>query len=301
MATSSEAPTLSRAGQRHVVGLIGTDILGSLSPVLHEQEAELLGLAYVYLTFDLREMRIAADTVGELVGAARRLGFSGLNVTHPCKQIVIEHLDGLSAEAVAVNAVNTVVFREGRAEGHNTDWYGFGEALARFLPGAAIDEVVVLGAGGAGSAAVYALVRAGAGRVRVVDVDPSRAAALVEALGSAGLGGVLEAGRLGELPALLAGADGLVQATPVGMSSRGGMPVEAALLRRSLWVYDVVYRPFETELLRAARAVGCRTLNGGPMVVLQAAEAFRLFTGIEPDAERMLAHLCRIEQEEGQQ
>lgn len=295
MATSSEVPVRASVGQRHVVGLIGTDILGSLSPALHEREAELLGLRYVYLTFDLREMRIAADTVGELLGAARRLGFSGLNVTHPCKQLVTGHLDGCSPEAVATRAVNTVVFREGRAEGHNTDWYGFGEALSRFLPDAGRDEVVVLGGGGAGSAAVYALLRGGARHVTVVDVDRERAAAAVESLASGWPEGALTAATTEELADALATADGLVQATPVGMAPHGGMPLPARLLRRSLWVYDIVYRPFETELLRAARALGCRTLNGGPMVVLQAAEAFRLFTGVEPDPERMLTHLVQLE------
>lgn len=288
----------TRASARHVVGLIGEDILGSLSPVLHEREAELLGLRYSYLTFDLRELRLAADTVGELVQAARRLGFSGLNVTHPCKQLVIEHLDGLAKEAEAINAVNTVVFEDGAAVGHNTDWTGFGESLRRFLPGVATEEVVVVGAGGAGSAAAFALLSGGAGHVTVVDVVPERAEALATSLAPSFGKGRLTADGVRALRARLAVADGVVQATPVGMAPRGGLPFDATLLRPSSWVYDIVYRPRETELLQRARALGCRTLSGGPMVVFQAAEALRLFTGATPDAKRMLTHLVALEEAE---
>lgn len=295
MVTVDGAWRTPRGDARQIAGLIGTDVLASLSPLLHEREAALLGLRYAYLAFDLRRLRLAPDAVGEIVGAAQKLGFAGLNVTHPCKQLVGEHLDELTSEARAINAVNTVVFRDGTAVGHNTDWTGFGEGLRRGLPDAAIDEVVVVGAGGAGSAAVFALLRAGAGHVTVIDEDERRAETLVASLAS-GLGG----GRLAaEGPAALAerlkSADGVVQATPVGMAPHGGLPFDPSLLQERLWVYDIIYRPRETELLGRARALGCRTVNGGPMVVFQAAEALRLFTGTEPDAERMLVHLVALE------
>lgn len=282
-----------------MVGLIGEDILGSLSPSLHEREAEFLGLRYTYLTFDLRELHLAADTVGDLVDAARRLGFTGLNVTHPCKQLVIEHLDELTREAEIMKAVNTVVFQDGAAIGHNTDWSGFGESLRRFLPGAARREVVVLGAGGAGSAAAFALLSGDASHVTIVDLVRDRAEALADALGAEFGKERIAAAGANALGICLAEADGVVQATPIGMAPRGGLPFEIGLLRPALWVYDIVYRPRETELLQQARALGCRTLSGGAMAVFQAAEALRLFTSAEPDAERMLGHLLALEEAEG--
>src|SRR3954462_12287273 len=110
---------------RHLVGLIGSDIGPSLTPPLHEHEAERLGLAYFYERIDLNVLGVRAERVGELVRAAGQLGYSGLNITHPCKQLVVEPLDELSADAEALGAVNTVVFDHGRTVGHNTDLPGF--------------------------------------------------------------------------------------------------------------------------------------------------------------------------------
>ncbi|MFG1946931.1 shikimate dehydrogenase [Nonomuraea sp. NPDC048826] len=274
----------------YLIGLIGSGIGPSLSPALHEREASRLGIPYVYRLIEAG----AAEEVGELVRMARRLGFDGLNITHPCKRAVLPHLDELSADATTLGAVNTVVFDGDRAVGHNTDWTGFAESFARDLPGAPTGRVVQLGAGGAGAAVGHALLTLGAGELTVVDADPARARAL-----AAELAGRFGAGRArpavpGDLPDLLPGADGLVHATPTGMAEHPGLPLPAGLLRPGLWVADIVYRPLETELLRRARALGCRTLDGGGMVVFQAAHAFHLFTGRKPDAERMLAHLTEL-------
>ncbi|GAA5067837.1 shikimate dehydrogenase [Thermocatellispora tengchongensis] len=274
-----------------LVGLIGSGIGPSLSPPLHEQEAVHHGLHYVYRLLDTD--RLGLD-VGDLVRTARRFGFDGLNITHPCKQSVIPHLDELSPDARMLGAVNTVVFDGDRAVGHNTDWTGFAESFARGLPDAPTHHVVQLGAGGAGAAVAHALLTLGADLVTVVDADPARAGGLAgELTGRFGAGRARHAAPP-ELPGLLAAADGLVHATPTGMAHHPGMPLPAGLLRPGLWVADIVYRPLETELLRHARSLGCRTLDGGGMVVFQAAHAFRLFTGREPDAERMLAHLTDL-------
>ena len=141
-----------------VVGLIGAGIGASFSPALHEREAALLGLDYEYRLLDLDELGRPAEDVGALVREAQRDGLRGLNVTHPCKQLVIEHLDELSDEAAALGAVNTVVFEGDRRVGHNTDASGFREAFERRLPGARTDRVVLLGAGGAGAAVGHALI-----------------------------------------------------------------------------------------------------------------------------------------------
>nr|WP_284740430.1 shikimate dehydrogenase [Amycolatopsis sp. RTGN1] len=330
-----------------LTGLIGAGIGPSLSPPLHETEARRLGVELVYARFDLDELGVPATAVGPLLAAARDAGFRGLNITHPCKQVVLEHLDELSPDAAALAAVNTVVLEDGRAIGHNTDWSGFARGLRTGLPDAELGSVVLLGAGGAGAAVAHGLLTAGAGRVRVFDLDAGRAAELAAALvgrfgpGRASAGAGLEAavgggfgeargsagsapetavgGRFGEgrgsagsapetavgarlgtgrapagtdLEAAIGAADGLVHATPTGMAAHPGLPVPAGLLRPDLWVAEVVYRPLETELVRAARAAGARVLDGGRMAVFQAAEAFGLFTGTEPDAARMLRHFA---------
>ncbi|HEY3464515.1 MAG TPA: shikimate dehydrogenase [Amycolatopsis sp.] len=274
----------------YLIGLVGSGIGPSASPALHEREADELGLRYVYRLLDLDVLR---RPVGDVVAAARLAGFDGLNVTHPAKQLVLEHLDELSSEAEALGAVNTVVFERGRAIGHNTDATGFARSLGRGLPDVRMDDVVLLGAGGAGAAVAHALLSLGAGRLTIHDVDRARGENLAEALNERFGEGRAEAGDL----AAVENADGLVHATPTGMAAHPGSPVAAELLRPDLWVADIVYRPLETALLAAARARGCRVLNGGGMVVLQAAESFRLFTGVEPDPARMLRHFDALEGE----
>ncbi|MGW1717538.1 shikimate dehydrogenase [Streptomyces sp. NPDC002156] len=277
-----------------LVGLIGSGIGPSLSPALHEREADRQGLRYLYRLIDIDTLGVPAQAVGDLVRAARDLGFDGLNITHPCKQLVIEHLDGLDAQAEALGAVNTVVFEDGRAVGHNTDVTGFAASFARGLPDAPLERVVQLGAGGAGAAVAHATLTLGAGAVTVVDALPDRAADLAGALNRHFGVGRATAATPDRLPALIGRADGIVHATPTGMAAHPGLPFPAEVLHPGLWVAEVVYRPLETELLRTARAVGCATLDGGGMAVFQAADAFRLFTGREPDCGRMLADIAEL-------
>ncbi|MFG1647742.1 shikimate dehydrogenase [Amycolatopsis sp. NPDC049252] len=272
----------------YLIGLVGTGIGPSASPALHEREADELGLRYVYRLLDLDVLR---RPVADVLDAARLAGFDGLNVTHPAKQAVLPHLDELSPEAEALGAVNTVVFDRGRAIGHNTDATGFARSLRRGLPDVRREAVVLLGAGGAGAAVAHALLSSGIGRLTVHDVDGERAAKLAGALRERFGAGRAVAGGLDAVRH----ADGLVHATPTGMAAHPGTPVPAELLRPELWVADIVYRPLETALLKAARARGCRVLHGGGMVVLQAAESFRLFTGVEPDPARMLRHFDTLD------
>ncbi|WP_328751773.1 shikimate dehydrogenase [Streptomyces sp. NBC_00285] len=282
------------AKDSYLVGLIGAGIGPSLSPALHEREADRQGLRYVYRLIDIDALGVRPEAVGELVRAARDLGFDGLNITHPCKQLVIGHLDALAPQAEALGAVNTVVFEDGRATGHNTDVTGFAASFARGLPDVPLERVVQLGAGGAGAAVAHATLTLGAGRVTVVDALADRAADLAAALNRAFGEGRATAATPDRLSRLLADADGIVHATPTGMAAHPGLPFPADLLRPALWVAEVVYRPLETELLRTARALGCATLDGGGMAVFQAADAFRLFTGREPDAARMLADITEL-------
>jgi shikimate dehydrogenase len=275
-----------------LVGLIGAGIQASLTPALHEREGAEQGLRSIYKLIDLEQLGLSIEALPELLTAAQRLGFAGLNITHPCKQAVIPWLDELSADARALGAVNTVVFRDGKRIGHNTDWWGFAESFRRFLPGAKLGRVVQLGAGGAGAAVGHAALTLGVGHLTIIDTEASRAEALAAALSARF--GAERATAGAALDAAVAEADGLINTTPVGMAKYPGTPLPATLLHPALWVAEIVYFPLETELLRAARALGCRTLDGGGMAVFQAAEAFRLFTGIDPGLDRMLRHFAAL-------
>jgi len=271
-----------------LVGLIGSGIQASRTPAMHEREGAELGLRYIYKLIDLDILRLGPGALPELVTAARRMGFAGLNVTYPCKQAIIPLLDDLTADAEALGAVNTVVFRDGRSIGHNTDWWGFAESFKRELADVDREQVVQFGAGGAGAAVAHALLTLGVGQLTIVDTDQERASRLAAEL--CGRFGEGRAAPVSDLPQTVAGADGVVNTTPVGMAKYPGMALPAHLLHDGLWVADIVYFPLETELLRTARAIGCRTMGGGGMAVFQAVGAFRLFTGIEPDPERMRKH-----------
>ena len=285
---------MSPSSSGFLVGLIGTGIGPSLTPPLHEREADKLAVRYLYRRLDLDQLQLPASAVGDVLAAARLAGYDGLNVTHPCKQLVLDHLDELSPDAAALGAVNTVVLRDGRAVGHNTDWSGFARAFDRGLPEAPLDSVVLLGAGGAGAAVAHALLTLGTARLTVLDVDEGRATALAGSLSDRFGAGRATGGDLGRLDAVVPAADGLVHATPTGMAAHPGLPLPAELLRPGLWVADIVYRPLATALVQTARALGCRVLDGGGMAVYQAVDAFRLFTGLEPDPDRMLAHFTEL-------
>lgn len=267
------------------VGLIGAGIQASRSPSMHMEEAAALGMRLQYELFDLDGLGGPA-VLEELLRQCEQDGFAGVNVTHPCKQSVLAHLQELSPEARLIGAVNTVLFGNGRRIGHNTDWIGFAESLRRGLDKAPLGTVMQFGAGGAGCATVYALLTCGAGRVHVYDTVGARAEDLSARFAAAFGPGRVSATR--DVEGSLRQSDGLVNATPIGMRAYPGMPLPASLLQPSRWVADIVYFPLETALLAAARELGCRTLDGGMMAVLQAAAAFRLFTGADPDIERML-------------
>ncbi|MEW1585401.1 shikimate dehydrogenase [Micromonospora vinacea] len=271
-----------------LVGLIGAGIGTSLSPALHEHQADALKLRYTYRILDLDVLGVPATAVGDVLAAVRLAGFDGVNVTHPVKQLIIEHLDAVSPDAAAIGAVNAVVFVDGRAVGHNTDLPGFVRALTTGIPDVTLNRVVVLGAGGAGAAVAHGLLSLGAGTVSVFDTDARRSDALVESLSIRFGERRAATGPITDLADAIRDADGLTHATPTGMEGHPGLPLPVEVLRPGLWVADVVYRPLDTELIVAARARGCQVLDGSRMTVFQAAESFRLFTAVEPDAERML-------------
>jgi shikimate dehydrogenase len=273
-------------------GLIGAGIGRSLTPAMQEQEARAQGLALHYQLIDLDRRGLGPEALPGLLDAARTMGFAGLNITFPCKQAVIPLLDELSDEARAMGAVNTVVHRDGRLVGHNTDGSGWRWGFERLLPGADLARVVLLGAGGAGSAIAHALLRMDVKSLVIVDSDAPRADALAASLNDR-YAGARASGSTSAKDAL-PGASGIVHATPTGMDKLPGLPLDPALLHGGLWVSEIVYFPLETALLKEARARGCRVADGGGMAVGQAVGAFELFTGLKADAARVDAHFRRL-------
>lgn len=270
-------------------GLVGRGILASGSPWLHEHEATALGLELAYDLFDFSAQGWPDERLTTILQEALAAGYSGLNITFPFKQSVIPLLDGLTDDARRIGAVNTIEMSDGRMIGHNTDVTGFAAGLREGLPGARKDVVLQIGCGGAGSATAHALLSplVGAGRILLFDTNAARCLALVSAL--AAIHGADRVEMVDDITLAAAQADGIVNATPVGMEKFPGMPIPAKALAARHWVADIVYFPLVTELLANAVLAGCKTLNGSGMVVHQAAEAFEIFVKQTPDRQRMQA------------
>jgi shikimate dehydrogenase len=277
---------------KFLVGLIGEGIQASLSPALHEEEARCQGLSLHYHLIDLVQDGSSVDDLPRLIDSAEAAGFDGLNITHPCKQAVLPLLTELSEDARAIGAINTVVFRKGGRKGFNTDCSGFAMSFGQKLGDAARRRVVLLGAGGAGAAIAHAAMALGVEQLFIVDRDRARAELLARRVAGNHPGRTVASAD--ELASAAKSADGLIHATPTGMAAHPGLAFDPSLLRPERWVAEIVYFPIETELLRAARARGCRTADGGGMMVCQAVGAFEHFTGIRPDAGRMETHFLRM-------
>ncbi len=275
-----------------LLGLMGGNIMKSLAPALHIDAFAAAGIAGHYHLMDVDQL--PGRTLDSLLAAVKTAGFLGVNVTFPFKQSIVPMLDALSPEAEQTGAVNTVVIgNDGRTTGYNTDRSGFRlnfeEGFGRAA--AAGKTAVLVGAGGAGSAVAFALMDLGLQTLIVYDTDAARAATL-----AAGVNRHFGAGRCrpsNRLTEDIAAADGVANATPIGMIGMPGNPVPMDAVRADQWVADVIYSPIETELIAAARAKGARTLTGGGMCVWQGVDAFRLFTGIVPDPARMRAAFAR--------
>ncbi|MDO5739986.1 MAG: shikimate dehydrogenase [Ornithinimicrobium sp.] len=283
MITPARTPALDR-GRRHVCALLGSGITESLTPRMHEAAAERHGLTLIYRVVDLEVLGLTAQEGVDLVPRAAQLGLSGMNITHPCKQLVLPVLDELSPEAALIGAVNTVVFTSGRIVGHNTDMTGFAHGFRRDLGNVDLSRVIQFGGGGAGSAVAHALAALGAEGLLIVDPEHSRAtelAASVESVSSLRVTAVAPE----DAPAAMRLASGVVNCTPVGMAAHPGTPFPTSLLHPDQWVCDVIYRPLVSELISQARQRGCRTATGAGMAVGQAVESFALFTGTPPEPE----------------
>ena len=261
--------------EKFLTGLIGAPIAQSAAPAMHEQAAEALGARCHYQLIEVAgadpaELRALLDGV-------RRLGFAGVNVTFPYKEAVVPLLDEMSPGASAIGAVNTVVVRDGRLIGHNTDTTGFERAIGDLVAGSNHGPVALIGAGGVGKAIAFALANLGVVEISIFDADRVKAERLAMQLR-----GRMEARVADDVANALQGAAGVVNGTPVGMLPDRGMAVPEALLHRDLWVADAVYTPLWTPLLTAARARGAKVMTGRELAIYQAADAFELFTGLKP-------------------
>jgi len=263
-----------------LLGLIGSPIMSSAAPSMHEAAADGLGLRAHYRLIDSP----GADQIKlrAMLEGVRLLGFSGVNVTFPYKEAVIPLLDALAPGAASVGAANTVVVRDGKLTGHNTDATGFIAAFKAVFGAPGDQPVALIGAGGVGRAIAFAMAELGARSLRIVDTDTGKARALAGRLSDR-----MDTQVCDTVAQALDGAAGVVNGTPIGMLPNRDSPVPAELLHAGLFVADAVYTPLWTPLLQAARAKGCRVMTGRELCIYQAADAFRLFTGFDASLDRI--------------
>lgn len=264
----------AKKSKRVLLGLLGSPIAHSATPAAQEAAARAAGIEAHYHLIEVAGA--GRDDLVAMLDGIRRLGFSGINVTFPYKEAVLPLLDGLSEQAAAMGAVNTIVVDDGKLTGHNTDASGFATAYRRLGRQDGDKPVAIIGAGGVGKAIAFALAGSGVGRLRLYDTDRSKAEALAAALGSRA-----ETMIASSAEAAADGAAGIVNGTPIGMLPDRGMPIEAEAIRASQWVADAVYYPLFTPLLKAAQKAGATVMTGRELAVHQGVDAFRLFTGLE--------------------
>jgi shikimate dehydrogenase len=277
---TASTPKPSAANGRFLTGLLGAPIAHSASPAMHERAAEALGGRCHYQLIEIAGADCAE--LATLLDGIRRLGFAGINVTFPYKEAVVDLLDDLSPGARAIGAVNTVVVRDGRLTGHNTDTSGFARAVEPLVTASGRGPVAVIGTGGVGKAIAFALAGLGVSEIRIFDTDTAKATQLADQLRDKHSVRVAA-----DAEDAVAGAAGLVNGTPVGMLPNVGMPVAEALLHAEMWVADAVYSPLWTPLLNAAKAKGAKVMTGRDLAIYQAADAFALFTGLAPSTDEM--------------
>jgi shikimate dehydrogenase len=278
-------PAAAVTGGTKIVGVFGYPVEHSLSPAMHNAAFAALHLPYIYVPFC-----VAPSELGNAIGSLKSLGIIGVNLTIPHKEAVLPYLDEITLEAREVGAVNTVHCTGNHLVGDNTDGYGFYAPLADAGCNVSGRSVVILGAGGAARSVAFRLAREGA-RVAIVNRTKDRAMRLAAAIANAGYDAVevIEWGGTKALYSAISECEILVQTTRIGMHPQTNempeIPVEA-LDSRHL-VYDLVYNPVETALLREARKRGCRTITGEHMLVHQGAAAFHRWTGEWPPVDVM--------------
>ena len=261
-----------------IYGIFGHPVSHSLSPLMHNSAFAALGLDCVYTAFDVHP-----DDIGRAADAIRALGISGVNVTIPHKQAIIPHLDEVSPDAKHTGAVNTVKNEGGRLTGYNTDVGGFmrdaREELGISPEGT---SVLLLGAGGAARAVISAFGMNGAKRIAIANRTPGKAEKLAEEFGRFFPDTTIypvDSGDAGAMTKELGLTDLLVNSTSGGMEGASGLEINIGALRDGAAVYDLVYKPRETKLVKEAKALGHKAVGGLGMLLYQGALSFEIWTG----------------------
>jgi shikimate dehydrogenase len=273
--------------QKKLLGIIGHPVAHSLSPLMHNRAAELIGLDCVYCAFD-----VAPQNLKEALYGMRALGVQGLNVTVPHKEKVIPFLDGLDEEAALIGAVNTITLKNGKLIGSNTDAKGFIRSVQqnRFRPRG--KSAVIIGAGGSARAIGVALCRAGLSKLTIINRSAQRGRRLVRTLSKLGDVSFAASDKSHAAKAAEA-ADIVVQTTPCGMKHSDALPLSNPAFHKGQWVYDIIYAPIETRFLKKARLKGAKTSNGLSMLVYQGSESFKIWTGHRFPEEKIVGFLQR--------
>jgi len=269
---------------KQVFGVFGDPVGHSLSPAMHNAAFSALGMDCIYHAFRVRPEKLEKAILG-----AEAMGFGGLNLTVPLKEKALK-LDFIKPDPLAkrIGAVNTIVFgKDGEIQGYNTDGLGARQALLDASVEIMGSRMVIAGAGGAARAVAFQLAADGAD-ITVINRTEERAVELAKEISAAALPGKIRGTGLSGLKDLLRDADVLINTTTLGMYPNTDTAIATAEeLHSGLTIFDIVYNPLETRLLREAKAAGAKTISGVLMLVYQGAEAFRLWTGVEPSVELM--------------
>lgn len=267
------------------LGLIGDNIRQSQAPRLHQLAGRLCGLDVTYERLIPAELGLDFDAVFE-----RCRGYRGINITYPYKERVVAKLAIEDPLVVAMAACNTVVFDRAPPRGFNTDYTGFIDAFRHTFGATAKPGVTAIaGAGGAGKAVGFALGQLGASRLTLFDPDRPRAEALAASVTAAFAGLAVEIADSIEQAA--AGADGIVNCTPLGMAGHEGTAIPKSAIGGQHWAFDAVYTPLHTQFMRDARAAGLSVMSGYELFFYQGVNAFRIFTGREVDHQALRQEL----------
>lgn len=270
-------------GKTRVCGIIGDPIEHTLSPVMQNAAFREMGLDYIYLPF-----KVAEGNLSEAIDGLRALNMAGINVTIPHKVVVIPLLDDIDGLAGYIGAVNTIVNQGGSLKGYNTDASGFYQALTANKIEVSKKKIVILGAGGASRAIAFILADKGA-ELTILNRSLDSAQTIAERVFQA-LRTEIKVGKLTvkNLEPVMDEADILVNTTSLGMSPYlTETPVPARLLKKELVVFDIIYNPLKTRLIKEAEKEGARVLNGLEMLVRQGTAAFELWTGLKAPIEVM--------------
>ena len=268
-------------GSTNIVGLIGHPVEHSFSPPMHNAAFEKLGMDYAYVAFDVEPQNLKSAIDG-----AKSLGIRGLNVTIPHKIEVMQYLDEIDEVAGLIGAVNTIDFKD--MKGYNTDGIGAVRAIEE-VTSIKDKNVVIAGAGGASRAISFYIAKYGASRLTILNRNVEKAQKLASDVSNSGLIGDVKADSISEIASILDDADILINTTPVGMHPNvNDEPIASASdMHEDLVVFDAVYNPNETGLLKEAVKAGAEPVFGIKMLLYQGAESFRIWTGVDAPVDAM--------------